>query len=578
MISKQSLINRAIDSTQLKDTVMQQESSTLVQDAKSLDPRNFPSVIDLTASPHWADHAARRVVAFWGEKDFYTVASGITPSGTVHIGNFREVITVDLVARALRASGHGVRFIYSWDDFDTFRKVPKNLPKQEMLQEYLRRPISRVPDPRGVAESYSGYGIQVFENELAQVGIKPEFIYQQSRYSSGAYAEQIKFALENKDQIAAILNQHRKEPLPDTWLPTAIYCEQCDRDTMDYERYEGGWSYAYKCTSCGHEAVADIRTTKNLKLNWRTDWPMRWAFEKVDFEPGGKDHSSEGGSYDTGKKIVKEIWGREPPVYQQYDFVMIKGGTGKMSSSSGELFTVSQALEVYPPQILRWIFAGHRPNHDFSIAFDADVIKVYDEFDRAEQIALDPANAKGEKKWPMIRRVYELSTVDGILPTKAPYRAPFRELCNRLQICGGDSERTLARYYANDVRDDMDREAFMDRAARAWSWLQNHAPDEFQYSLDSGVKQQSMYSQSQLTALDKLISLVTATDLVAIDGKDLNQAIYDQVIRGCDADAKEVFKAIYQKLIGRDQGPRLPGFLKEIGKDKVLELLRDWQN
>jgi len=532
--------------------------------------QNFKSSIDLTSSPHWADHAARRVVSFWGVRDSYTVASGITPSGTVHIGNFREVITVDLVARALRGLGHNVRFIYSWDDFDTFRKVPKNLPNQEMLTEQLRRPISRVPDPRGVAKSYSGFGIMAFEKELAAVGIDPEFIYQHERYSSGAYAEQIKFVLENKEKIAAILNEHRSEPLPATWLPTAIYCEKCDRDTMEYERYPGGWDYAYKCSSCGNEAVTDIRKTRNLKLNWRTDWPMRWAFEKIDFEPGGKDHSSEGGSFDTGKKIVKEIWGREPPVYQQYDFVMIKGGTGKMSSSSGELFTVAQALEVYPPQILRWIFAGHRPNHDFSLAFDAD------EFDRAEAVALDPTQAATDKKWPMTRRVYELSTVDGKVPLKAPYRAPFRELCGRLQICSGDARRTLERYYSDLVKDDFDRAAFMDRAVRAWNWLQAFAPEEFRYSLEAGLRNKSDFTGPQLAAIEVLVHLVNEVDLDAIEPKDLNQLIYDKVVHGTGCDPKEAFKGVYQKLIGRDQGPRLPGFIKELGRERLNELLGAW--
>lgn len=543
------------------------------------DNKKFQSHINLEASPHWADHAARRVVAFWGPREAYTVASGITPSGTVHIGNFREVITVDLVARALRGLGYKVRFIYSWDDFDTFRKVPKNLPNQEMLAAELRRPISRVPDPRGIAKSYSGYGIMAFEKELSAVGIRPEYIYQHERYSSGAYAEQIKFALDHIDKIKAVLNEHRTEPLPDSWLPTAIYCEKCDRDTMDYERWPAGptgWEYGYKCSSCANEAVTDIRKTRNLKLNWRTDWPMRWAFEKVDFEPGGKDHSSEGGSYDTGKKIVKEVWGREPPVYQQYDFVMIKGGTGKMSSSSGELFTVEQALEVYPPQILRWIFAGHRPNHDFSLAFDADVIKTYDEFDRAEASALDVAQAASDKKWPMTRRVYELSTVDGDVPAKAPYRAPFRELCSRLQICGGDAQRTLERYYGELARTDFERHAFLDRATRAWNWLQKYAPDEFRYSLEGGKSVRTDFSSEQLAAIEALVRLVKEVDLQTIEPKDLNQLIYDKVVHGTGIDGKEAFKGIYQKLIGRDQGPRLPGFLKEVGRDRVLELLGHW--
>jgi len=157
---------------------------------------------------------------------------------------------------------------------------------------------------------------------------------------------------------------------------------------------------------------------------------------------GGKDHSSDGGSYDTAKQIVKEVWDRNPPQYLQYDFVSIKGGTGKMSSSSGELFTLTQFYEVYEPQMVRWIFASQRPNHDFSIAFDIDVIKTYEEFDRAETEALSPAPAEDKgNKWQMTRRTYELSAV-GSMPSVPPVRASFRELCNRLQICSGDVQRT----------------------------------------------------------------------------------------------------------------------------------------
>ncbi|MDR1957360.1 MAG: lysine--tRNA ligase, partial [Treponema sp.] len=63
---------------------------------------------------HWADETAAKIIREKGEKGCYTCASGITPSGTVHIGNFREIISVDLVARALRDLGKQVRFIYSW--------------------------------------------------------------------------------------------------------------------------------------------------------------------------------------------------------------------------------------------------------------------------------------------------------------------------------------------------------------------------------------------------------------------------------------------------------------------------------
>jgi lysyl-tRNA synthetase class 1 len=88
---------------------------------------------------HWADLNAEKVIREKGEKPLYTCASGITPSGTVHIGNFREIISVDLVVRALRDRGKQVRFIYSWDDYDVFRKVPKNMPQGELLAKYLRQ-------------------------------------------------------------------------------------------------------------------------------------------------------------------------------------------------------------------------------------------------------------------------------------------------------------------------------------------------------------------------------------------------------------------------------------------------------
>jgi len=98
-------------------------------------------------SGHWADETAEKIVFEKGEKEIYICASGITPSGTVHVGNFREIISTELVVRALRDMGNEVRFIYSWDDYDVFRKVPKNMPKQDELEKFLRFPITMVPDP-----------------------------------------------------------------------------------------------------------------------------------------------------------------------------------------------------------------------------------------------------------------------------------------------------------------------------------------------------------------------------------------------------------------------------------------------
>ncbi|HNV36509.1 MAG TPA: lysine--tRNA ligase, partial [Rectinema sp.] len=144
---------------------------------------------------HWADQTAKKILDTWGEKDLYTCASGITPSGTVHVGNFREMISVELVVRALRDRGKKVRFIYSWDDYDVFRKVPLNMPNPELLEKYLRFPIIMVPDPWGRDESYARHHEVDVEKVLPEVGIYPEFIYQAQRYRSGTYASSMRRAL-----------------------------------------------------------------------------------------------------------------------------------------------------------------------------------------------------------------------------------------------------------------------------------------------------------------------------------------------------------------------------------------------
>lgn len=520
-------------------------------------------------SPHWADIAAIKILKSREEKKSYVLASGITPSGKVHIGNFREVITVDLVARALKDLGKDVRFIYSWDNFDTFRKVPKNLPDPASFEKYLHRPIARIPDPWHEAESYAQGRITLFEKELQEVGINPEYKYQEKKYSQGDYSQGIQHALVNKDKIKEILNAHRTTPLKDDWLPTSIYCSHCEKDQMVSQSFTAPWDYSYEC-SCGVKETVDIRTTKNLKLIWRVDWPMRWEYEKVDFEPGGKDHSSQGGSYDTGKKIVAEIWKQEAPSYLQYDFVKIKGGSGKMSSSTGELYTLAQVLEIYEPQIARWIFANQRPNHDFAIAFDQDVIKIYEEFDKAENLAFSEAPKK-PGKWLGNKRTYELSCVSGSMPSKKPLRASFRLLCTRLQICDGDLDRTFERFYSDFV-EKHDINLFFQRARRAAHWLKQYAPTEFKYTLHQEPAPIKLMDKQEKAIL-ALREMINDTDLDSIEPSQLNSLIWEKAIHGCDCEPNDAFQAVYQKLIGRDQGPRLPNFLKEIGKERLLKLL-----
>lgn len=523
---------------------------------------------------HWADQMADKIIREKGDLDSYTCASGITPSGTVHIGNFREIITVDLVVRALRDRGKNVRFIYSWDDYDVFRKVPANMPDPEILEKYLRYPITMVPDTTGRNENYARHHEVDIEKELPRVGINPEFLYQASRYRANRYAEGMKKALQNRELIKECLNEYRDEQHKmkpeDVYWPVSVFCGKCNKDTTEITGYDGEYGISYKC-ECGNCETADLRTFKGAKLGWRVDWPMRWNEEKVVFEPGGKDHISPGGSYDTAKLVSKKIYNWDAPITMRYDFVNLKGVPGKMSSSKGKVISLVDALEVYQPEVLRYIFAGTRPNTEFAISFDLDVNKVYEDYDKTERIVWGVDKAKSEDVLAKEKRIYILSQIDGKMPSVMPYQIGFRMMTTLLQTYSGDIDAVIKSL--GDVKPEQEA-ALRRRAQCAWYWIRECAPscaEDFCFALrEDGSKAE--LSGDMLAAVKRVRDeVVPRVGSFALD-KECQQAMYD-IATELGLDAKALFTALYQALIGKDQGPRLASFMKIIGKEKLQKIL-----
>lgn len=522
---------------------------------------------------HWADQVVEKIIREKGDKDTYTIASGITPSGVVHFGNFREVITTDLVARALMQKGKKVRFIYSWDDYDTFRKVPLNMPKQEELKGLLYQPIVDVPDPFDEYSSYAEHNEKVFEKDLPKVGIDyVEFIYQNKKYRAGDYNENIIHIMDNKDKIREIIQQFRSSELEKNWAPILTYCEKCNRDRISITGYDkDAKTITYKCELCGFEGKEDLKTSRRLKLPWRIDWPMRWVYESVDFEPGGRDHSSAGGSRDTASIIIKQIFDKDAPVYSAFDNIRIKGLNGKISSSTGNVLTLKEILDVYEPEMVRWIFASYRPTATIDWAFDLDVLKNYEDFDRLERTVYGLENVKEEKRANAIR-IYELSqlNVDGKIPTEMPFQPSFRHLCNILQINDFDIAKAR-KYYEADIKNERDERRFNERAERAVFWIQNHAPEEFKFIINKEKRNDVELSEVEQKFVEALKNeLSNNWDTYQTD-KELQNKIGSLVSEfGL---TPEIYKKLYQLLISRDLGPKLAGFIRSIGKDKILKLL-----
>ena len=299
---------------------------------------------------HWADVTAERIIRQRGERDCYVVASGVAPSGSVHFGHLREVMSTELVARALRDRGKRVRFIYSWDDYDVFRKVPADLPRQEELARHLRKPVVAVPDPFEVAPNFAAGFEQGLEQVLPRLGIEPEYLYQAQRYRAARYADGIRTALARRAVIRGILDRHRDTPLPEDYWPITIYSELDGTDNTTVLNWDGADTVTYRDVD-GTEKRLDLTRSGAAKLLWRIDWPMRWAYEGVDCEPAGKDHHSAGGSFDTGGPIAREVYDYEPPVTFLFGDVGVKGGAGRIPPRRETRSPSSRCLPSISP---RW--------------------------------------------------------------------------------------------------------------------------------------------------------------------------------------------------------------------------------
>ena len=514
---------------------------------------------------HWADYTAQKVIERFPKEDIYTVASGITPSGIIHVGHFREILTSELVRKSLENKGKKTRFIYSWDSYDSFRKVPKNIPEE--FEQYLRLPDSQVPDPWEEYESYAERYMQKAEADFESFNFPIEYQRQHLIQTSGEYAEDIKACLQKKDTIREMINKYRQDnPLPNDWMPLSVYARDTGKDTTKITHYDGQYTITYKNKETEFVETINFKETPIVKLSWRLDWPMRWAHFGVTFEPGGKDHSTPGGSYDTGCDIVREVFNREPPQYAIYNNVKMKGQGGKISSSSGNGATVSDVLKIYSPQMVLYMFASTRPNAEMDLSFDMDVIKIYEDFDKLERLYYGLEEEKNAKKKATLLRTYELSVPNNeVIPKQCPIQPSMRHMCTIAQAQDFNYEKVKS-FFKDQIKTQFDEKRVEQRFYCAKHWLGLYAPEEMKFSLVSKIEN---ISEEQRQILKEVKD--------ALKNKENPKELFGDfkiIAQNHNLEISEFFTMMYQVLMNKDKGPKLGGFMIE-NKEKMLNLLEE---
>ncbi|MBW2977323.1 lysine--tRNA ligase [Candidatus Woesearchaeota archaeon] len=515
-----------------------------------------------TKAMHWADQAAEQIIKKKDKKE-YVVATGVTPSGTLHIGNFRELITGDIIKRALIDAGKKAVHYHYWDDYDVFRKVPANMPKPEILKKYLRQALIYVPDViDNKHKNYAYHNEKEIEELLPIVDVKPTILRHAERYMNCEYAKEMKIALENTDKIKEIFNKYRKEELEESWLPISVYCEKCHLEAEKI-KYEGMCDVSYEC-SCGDNQTFDISKKGLAKLKWRVQWPAWWNNKDVDFESAGKDHFAAGSGIDTGREVQRKIYKTEPPIGFGFGWIGVKGGK-QFSSSAGVIFTLKDVLDVYEPAIVRYIFASSRPSYEFAISFDLDVLKVYEDFDKCERI-YHMQEEVDEKEFEKQKRIYELSYI-GKPPKDIPFQPVFRHLTNVLQTFEKDLNKTTE-FFKNELKTSDDKKRFETRLKCVLNWLEHYAPDDFKFTVQKQVHSGIELSDEQKQALHKVAELLKKDFK---NDTELHEAMY-KISQDVGLNAKDFFKGAYLVLVNKEKGPRLASFILTIGKDKVSKL------
>lgn len=524
---------------------------------------------------HWSDVIAERVLQSFPNEELYTCAAGISPSGIVHFGNFRDVMTSVGVANALKARGKKVRVLFSWDNFDRFRKVPAGVDLAWI--EHIGKPLTAVPDPQGEFASYAERFQQEFEASMQELGIVLDYRYQTTEYTSGHYAERVIHAMKNRRRIGEILfenmseigkeeKQIDREEYLEKYYPIAVYSRFTGKDKAEIISYDGKHTIVYRCLDTNQEETLDLTKDFCVKLAWKADWPMRWGVEKVHFEPGGKDHASPGSSFDVGAVVARDVFGIEPPVFTGYEFVGIQGLGGKMSGSKGNAISPAQLLEIYEPALLKWLYTRKQPRQAFTLAFDTELYRQYDEYDRA-----CAAKAAGTLAAHEVRAI-EIAQ-DGCDAFTTPI--PFKQAVALGQILQWDAEKVLE---IAKVTSQEYEPASLVRLSKARAWLLTYNPGEVIALLpEVNVAYRDALTDTDRAQLAELHDFLVANPAAGIP--ELETRVYD-IPKKPELTQKEnsvlqrtFFKHVYNMLIGTDAGPRLSTFLWAADRKRVLELL-----
>ncbi len=526
----------------------------------------------------WADEVADQILAR-DPAEPIVVKGGVSPSGIPHLGHFNEILRGFFVAEVLRERGYTVRQVFTSDDRDGLRKVPRNLATSDWeivglgsvdagaLGRNLGVPYTDVPDPFGDCHnSYGDHFTGLLRDSADLIGVPVTFESNTALYESGRFDDAVDTVLEDTETAAELLAEYQ-DSATDEDVPFMAQCPECDRLTTNvFDADLDDRTVGFACTGleaggeeidgCGHEGRVSLRSGK---LPWRFEWPAQWSTLGVDFEPFGKDHAE--GSWPSGEDIARTVFEEEPPVPFVYEWFTLDGEA--LSSSEGHVITVKEVLDLIGPEVVKYFFLRNPGRaKDFDVSRLDQLVDEFDRFERlyfGEEDGPEELEALAERAYPLL--VEEVRADRVRLPyTFAAVLGMVEDREFRVQMARDEG-------HVDEDTPEWAIEAALERVERARRWAKR-CDNAYNYRLQQELPDHE-FDADTAAALDELADFVAEGH----DGEAIQGEVYETAKRH-DVDVSAFFEAGYRLFFDQTQGPRLGEFLGELEREFVVRRLR----
>ena len=523
----------------------------------------------------WIDKLASTIIK--REKDIgrslelVLVESGLGASGFPHIGSLGDAVRAYGVSLAIKNLGYESKLIAYSDDLDGLRKIPSGLP--EWLTDYIGKPVSNIPDPIGEChESYGAHMSSLLLDALDRLGINYEFLNAAKVYGNGMLSDQIDKILTNApnlgNKIEEIVGQSKyKESLP--YFPI---CESCGRlYVANAEKYiRGERKVSYVCSGsklgnkeikgCGYTGEIPITTCKG-KLAWKVEFAARWSALDIRFEAYGKDIMD---SVRVNDWVSDDVLAYAHPFHVKYEMFLDKGGK-KISKSIGNVLTPQVWLRYGTPQSLL-LLLFKRITGTRQVGID-DIPTLMDEYDKCEDIYFGRKKEDNEDKLIKTKGLYEY--INHLGGSEEPLQhVPYMLMVQQASFFSGNErikkifDRLVKYKVASELTIDLEHKIQL-----ACNWSDDHTSTE---------KFDVVLTEKEKLIIRKILEGLEIEDSDSIlDAEKIQQLIYE-TSKENEEQPKKIFKLMYKMLINADSGPRLGGYITDLGKHRIHSILNSY--